>query len=115
MIAGIGTDLCAVERIDRCLQRPGFAEHVNEVGAYLRQRLAELPFVTEVRGKGLMCGISLEQPVAGKVVLAGLNHGLVLNNPAANIMRFLPPLVCTKEDVDVLVSALPACYEEALS
>ena len=49
------------------------------------------------------------------MVLAGLNHGLVLNNPAANIMRFLPPLVCTKEDVDVLVSALPACYEEALS
>ena len=104
----------ASDAVTSFMSQPGFAEQVSEVGAYLRQKLAELPFVTDVRGKGLMCGISLEQPVAGKVVLAGLAHGLVLNNPAADIMRFLPPLVCTKDDVDALAAALPACYEEAL-
>lgn len=105
----------ASEAVTAFMSRPGFAENVNETGAYLRQRLGELPFVTQVRGKGLMCGISLEQPVAGKVVLAGLAHGLVLNNPAADVMRFLPPLVCTKAEVDALLAELPACYEEALA
>lgn len=92
---------------------PAFAENVNETGAYLREQLASLPFVTDVRGRGLMCGITLDKPVAAKVLAAGLKHGLVLNNPGADIMRFLPPLVCTRTDVDVLIEKLPTCYEEA--
>ena len=83
------------------------------MGAYLREQLGKLPFVKDVRGRGLMCGITLDEPVAGAVVLAGLKHGLVLNNPAADIMRFLPPLICSKEDVDFLIEQLPKCYEEA--
>lgn len=103
----------ASEAVLQIMGEPGFAAHINETGAYLRARLAELPFVTDVRGMGLMCGITLEQPVAARVVMAGLNHGLVLNNPAAAIMRFLPPLVCTTAEVDALVERLPMCYEEA--
>ena len=60
-----------------------------------------------------MIGITLDKPVAGAVLAAGLKRGLVLNNPAADIMRFLPPRICTKADVDVLIEKLPACYEEA--
>ncbi len=92
---------------------PAFKENVNATGEYLRQKLAELPFVADVRGKGLMCGITLDKPVAGGVLAAGLKRGLVLNNPAPDVMRFLPPLICAKEDVDVLIEKLPACYEEA--
>ena len=85
---------------------------MNETGAYLRERLGELPFVTDVRGRGLMCGISLEKPVANQTVLNALRHGFVLNAPAADIIRFLPPLIIEKEDIDALVEALPAIYEE---
>lgn len=103
----------ASEAVLRIMGEPHFAEQVNEVGAYLRERLRELPFVAHVRGLGLMCGITLEQPVAPGVVASGLRHGLVLNNPAADIVRFLPPLVCTTSEVDVLIDKLPTCYEEA--
>lgn len=92
---------------------PGFLEHVREVGAYLREQLASLPFVVEVRGEGLMVGVSLGKPVASALVMAALEAGFVLNAPAADILRFLPPLIITKEDVDALMGALPSCYEEA--
>lgn len=103
----------ASEAVTALMEQPGFIDNVNETGAYLREQLGKLPFVKDVRGRGLMCGITLDKPVAGAVVLSGLKHGLVLNNPAADIMRFLPPLVCSKEDVDFLVEQLPTCYEEA--
>ena len=92
---------------------PGFLEHVREVGAYLREQLASLPFVVEVRGEGLMVGVSLDKPVASALVMAALEAGFVLNAPAADILRFLPPLIITNEDVDALMGALPSCYEEA--
>ena len=103
----------ASDAVTTLMSDPAFAQNVNEMGAYLREQLGKLPFVKDVRGRGLMCGITLDEPVAGAVVLAGLKHGLVLNNPAADIMRFLPPLICSKEDVDFLIEQLPKCYEEA--
>ena len=45
--------------------------------------------------------------------MAALAAGFVLNAPAADILRFLPPLIITEEDVDALMGALPSCYEEA--
>lgn len=102
----------AADATTKIMCEEGFLDHVNEMGAYLRDRLAELPFVTEVRGRGLMCGISLEKPVANQVVLNALRHGFVLNAPAADIIRFLPPLIIEKEDIDALVDALPTIYEE---
>ena len=89
----------------------GTAARIQEVGAYMRERLASLPHVQEVRGFGLMNGIDLthEAPSAPDVVAAGLEAGLVLNatGPATpHTLRFLPPLICTKDDVDVLVERL---------
>ena len=90
------------------LVAPGFADHVAEVGAYLRVRLAELPHVTEVRGLGLMVAVDLAEaaPNANDVVLAGLGAGLVLNATGPHTLRFLPPLICTKEDADALIERL---------
>lgn len=90
------------------LVAPGFADHVAEVGAYLRGRLAELPHVTEVRGLGLMVAVDLAEaaPNANDVVLAGLGAGLVLNATGQHTLRFLPPLICMKEDADALVERL---------
>jgi acetylornithine aminotransferase len=86
--------------------------HVAEVGAWLRERLRELPGVIEVRGRGLMVGVELGAPIAEEVVTAGLAAGLVLNSIGPHILRFLPPLVCTTEDVDVLVEKLRNILEE---
>ncbi len=102
----------AADATTKIMCEEGFLDHVNEMGAYLREKLAELPFVMDVRGKGLMCGISLDKPVANQVVLNALRHGFVLNAPAADIIRFLPPLIIEKDDIDALAEAFPTIYEE---
>lgn len=90
------------------LLAPGMGAQIESVGAYMRERLARLPHVQEVRGFGLMNGIDLthEAPSAPDVVAAGLEAGLVLNATGPHTLRFLPPLICTEADVDVLVQKL---------
>ena len=85
----------------------GIAASVTEVGAYLREKLAELPHVVEVRGKGLMVAADLDESLdANAVVLEGLKAGLVFNATGPHTLRFLPPLVCKREDVDALIERL---------
>ena len=85
------------------------AGNAERTGAYLREKLAALPQVEEVRGLGLMVACDLAEGVsAPDVVLAGLDEGLLLNFTGPRTLRFLPPLVCSKEDVDVLVQKLAA-------
>ena len=103
----------AADATTRLMCAPGFFEHVAETGRYLRDALDALPFVTQVRGAGLMLGASLEAPVAHKLVSVGLAHGLVFNAPADDIVRFLPPLVIGTAEADELAAHLPECYEEA--
>ena len=68
-----------------------------------------MPQVEEVRGLGLMVACDLaEGASAPDVVLAGLDAGLLLNSTGPRTLRFLPPLVCTNEDVDVLAEKLAA-------
>lgn len=81
-------------------------EHVIATGAHLAAKLAELPHVTEVRGRGLMRGIQLDVPIANELVSEGLKEGLVLNHIGDSILRFLPPLVVTEEQVDVMAERL---------
>ncbi|MDR0347454.1 MAG: aspartate aminotransferase family protein [Coriobacteriales bacterium] len=99
VIAAANATLDELEAIDA-------ASRVAEVGIYLQKRLAELPYVTEIRGRGLMVGIEFDRPIAEEIVAAALTAGLVLNNIGHHILRLLPPLVCTKEDVDVLIEKL---------
>ncbi len=83
------------------------ATHVHDVGVYMRSQLAQLPGVVEVRGLGLMIGAELADGMsAPDVVAAGLDAGLLLNAPGPRTLRFLPPLICTKADVDELVARL---------
>lgn len=85
----------------------GIAANVEQVGAYLRDRLAALAKVVEVRGKGLMVAADLEEGLdANAIVLAGLEAGLVFNATGPHTLRFLPPLVCAREDVDTLIERL---------
>ncbi|MDR2108248.1 MAG: acetylornithine/succinylornithine family transaminase [Coriobacteriales bacterium] len=79
---------------------------VEETGAYLRERLATLPQIKELRGKGLMIGADLDAPQAPSVVDAALEAGFVLNATGPQTLRFLPPLICEKSHVDELITAL---------
>ncbi len=90
------------------LIRGNYAEHAAEVGAYFAKRLAELPHVVEVRGVGLMQGCDLDDAAgdAHDVVAHALEAGFVINATGAHTLRFLPPLVCEKEDVDALIEGL---------
>lgn len=88
----------------------GYAERAREVGAYLAGRLAELPHVVEVRGAGLMRGCDVDEAAgdAHDIVARALDAGAVINATGAHTLRFLPPLICTKADVDALMDVLAA-------
>ena len=96
--------VAAAEATVRALAAEDAAGNAERTGAYLREKLTALPQVEEVRGLGLMVACDLAEGVsAPDVVLAGLDEGLLLNFTGPRTLRFLPPLVCSKEDVDVLV------------
>ena len=80
--------------------------HVEAVGAYFKDKLAELPLVTEVRGKGLMLGVSLEKPCAIEAVDKALERGFVINSIGTDILRFLPPLIVRESEIDELILTL---------
>ena len=93
----------------------GYAAHVREVGAYLASQLVMLPQVREVRGAGLIVGAELAAglPDAHELVATALSRGLVLNATGPTTLRFLPPLICTRADVDECVSILSGVLEAA--
>jgi len=91
------------------LARPGFLEHVQEVGAYFHAQLEqlrdELPLIREVRGEGLI--LAAELAVPGKaVVRQALEAGFLINCTQEKVLRFLPPLIIERPQVDELIAAL---------
>ena len=62
------------------------------------------------RGMGLMQGLVFTQPV-GSIIQKALDAGLVLINAGEKIIRFIPPLVITKEHVDEMVDILESCLQ----
>lgn len=90
-------------------------DNVKEVGAYLAQKLDELvdkyDCIQERRGLGLMQGLVFDKPV-GDIITKALDKGLILINAGTNIIRFVPPLVITKQHVDDMCVILKECLEE---
>ena len=91
------------------LERPGFLEHVREVGAYFRAQLEELrdefAVIQEVRGDGLMLAAELLVPGRG-VVRRALEAGAILNCTHEKVLRFLPPLIVESPHVDEFIKVL---------
>jgi len=91
----------------------GVIDNSRLVGEYFLSRLVSLqekyPVIREVRGKGLMIGVELTSPGAS-LVLKCMAKGLLINCTNGNILRFVPPLIITRYDVDKAVQIL----EEAL-
>jgi len=91
------------------VERPGFLEHVREVGTYMRKQLEklreDLPVIREVRGRGLM--LAAELTVPGKeIVRQALEAGLLINCTQEKVLRFLPPLIIEQRHVDEMIAVL---------
>ncbi len=95
------------------ISQPEFLAQVSETGEYLRDRLSEInsPLIKEVRGRGLMVGLELTTDVT-PVVEAGYEHGLLMVSAGVNTIRFVPPLIATKQHVDRLVERLTTILAE---
>ena len=82
---------------------------------YLEKRLDELKdkydFIIDRRGAGFMQGLVFNRPVAD-VINKALEKGLILINAGAEIIRFVPPLIITKENVDDMIDILDTCLGE---
>ncbi len=90
-------------------------EHARETGAYFMERLEELKAehecVLEVRGKGLLIGVELDRPGAAAVDYC-MAERLIINCTADKILRFAPPLVIEKSDIDRLSPVLDAALSK---
>lgn len=81
------------------LTSDGFMEQVAEKGGYMRERLASMPNVREVRGLGMMLGIVLEKGEAKPAAQECLKNGLLVLT-AKTLLRLLPPLTITYDEID---------------
>ncbi len=102
----------AVEKVLDLFERNHIIDNVREVAPYLEKRLdglaAKYGCIVERRGAGLMQGLVFDRPVRD-IISNAMDRGLILINAGANIIRFVPPLVITKEHVDEMISILDTC------
>lgn len=92
-----------------------FLKEVNEISDYLLQQLnekiASKSNVKAIRGKGLMIGIQFDETVA-PIVQSMIAHGVLTLNAGDNVLRLLPPLTITKEEVDQFISIFETVLDE---
>ncbi|WP_203231339.1 acetylornithine transaminase [Nocardioides caldifontis] len=98
----------------RTIEQDGLLDHVTKVGERLVQGLAHR-HVGEVRGRGLLIGLTLTEPRAKAVAAAGLARGFILNDCTPDRIRLAPPLVLTDDQADELLAAWPAILDAAWS
>jgi acetylornithine/N-succinyldiaminopimelate aminotransferase len=86
---------------------------VVRVGDYFRARLRDLagryPFITDVRGFGLMVGAELSFP-GKQIVLDAMERGLLINCTHEKVLRFLPPYIVTENEVDIAIGVLDEVF-----
>jgi acetylornithine/N-succinyldiaminopimelate aminotransferase len=93
----------------RQISRDSFLEQVQRVGGYFREQLQGLQhrysFIREVRGRGLILGMELDFP--GKDIMQRCqDRGFLINCTVDTVLRFVPPLIVTAEEVDRLIEGL---------
>nr|WP_300837500.1 aspartate aminotransferase family protein [uncultured Acetatifactor sp.] len=104
----------AVEKVLDLFEENHIIDNVREVAPYLEQRLEELKdrydCITQRRGTGLMQGLVFNRPVRD-VIERAIENGLLLINAGSDIIRFVPPLIISKENIDEILDILESCIE----
>lgn len=89
-------------------------EHVNEISVYFDHQLTELkkkyPFIKDVRGKGLLKGMVVETN-ALEIVQKGIEHQLLILTAGPNVVRILPPLTVSKEEINEFITKLEKAFQ----
>ena len=102
----------AVNKVLDLFEENHIIENVNAVAPYLEEKLDALAekydFIEGRRGTGLMQGLVCKGPV-GDTINKAMENGLILISAGANIIRLVPPLVITKENVDEMTAILETC------
>lgn len=97
------------------LLEDGVLENCRAMGDYLRQRLEQFQqryaWIVEVRGRGLIYGVELSIE-GGDIVKKCLERGLLLNCTMGKVLRFLPPLIVTREEIDEALAILESVLQE---
>ena len=100
----------AVRTVFDIFEKEKIVEHVQEVGAYLEQRLNALvekyDFLAQRRGKGLIQGLVVTGRPVGEIVLKAMENGLLVITAGTDVLRMVPPLVISKADVDEMIEKL---------
>ena len=96
------------------IERDSLLDHVTTLGQKLRDGLAADPRVTDVRGEGLLIGITLAQELAPDVVTAAQDAGFIINATGPDTVRLAPPLVLTDDDAAGFLAAWPGILDTVL-
>lgn len=84
-------------------------EKAYQQGEYFKAKLKSLnsPLVKEVRGKGLLLGLEIHSPYSARqICLKLLEYGVLTKETHATVIRFAPPLMITREQIDIVIEAL---------
>jgi len=105
----------AVSKVFDLFESQKVLANVNEVAPYLAMKLDELvkkyDCIVERRGMGLMQGLEFTIPVKD-MILKAMEKGLIIISAGTNIIRFVPPLIVEKEQVDEMIVILEQCLKE---
>ncbi len=100
----------AVSKVFDIFEQDGILAHVQELTPYLEEKLdtfvEKYPIVAARRGKGFMQGLVIEGATVGSVVTKALENGLLVISAGSDVLRLVPPLVITKENIDEMIEKL---------
>lgn len=104
----------ATDKVFELYEKMGVIAHVNEIAPYLEAKLDELKSkydcIETRRGMGLMQGLVFNKPV-GDIIKKSMEKGLILINAGTHIIRFVPALTITKQNVDDMIAILESSIE----
>ena len=104
---------CAAAKAVLGVVDEAFLAEVRRKGQLLIDAASQVPGVAQVRGRGLMLGVVLDEAVAKLVVKQGLEEGLILNAPGENVIRLTPPLVITDDEIVEAMKRLALAIDAA--
>ena len=100
----------AVSKVFDIYEKDDILAHVQELTPYLEEKLDKLvdkyPVVAARRGKGFMQGLVITGTTVGSIVTKALENGLLVISAGSDVLRLVPPLVITKENIDEMIEKL---------